>query len=121
MPKQEKDLNEIAKIEKAIASKYGAETVQNIKAGWSDEKEKKYIEQVKALYQKEVLSEQKEEKEEYRGFLISRKLFNEDDSRVCPMCDKYSFKSKDDLYLRKFGTCYLCFIEHVEGEGRKER
>ena len=33
-----KDLNEIAKIEKAIKKKYGSEAIQNPKANWNKEK-----------------------------------------------------------------------------------
>ena len=36
---KEKDLNYIAAVEKAIAKKYGSETIQNPKGNWDDEKE----------------------------------------------------------------------------------
>ena len=39
---KERDLNEIAKIEKAIKDKYGTEAIQNPKGSWSEEKEKRY-------------------------------------------------------------------------------
>ena len=32
------DLNDIAKIEQAIAKKYGSETIQNPKSGWKKKK-----------------------------------------------------------------------------------
>ena len=47
-----KDLNEIAKIEKAIKEKYGEEAIQNPKGSWSKEKEDKYLEELKAFYKR---------------------------------------------------------------------
>ena len=42
-----KDLNYIAKIEQAIAKKYGEKTVQHPRANWTTEKEKDYLDQIK--------------------------------------------------------------------------
>ena len=68
---KKKDLNEIAKIEKAIKEKYGEEAIQNPKGSWSKEKEDKYLEELKAFYERNLRS--KETKEE-NGFLVkSRK------------------------------------------------
>jgi len=39
-----KDPNEIVKIEKAIAQKYGEDTIANPKHYWNEEKEKEYVE-----------------------------------------------------------------------------
>ena len=36
-----KDLNKIAKIEKAMSKKFGEESIVNPKSGWDDDKEKK--------------------------------------------------------------------------------
>ena len=41
--KPKKDLNYIAKVEKAIAKKYGNIAIQNPASFWDEEKEKKYI------------------------------------------------------------------------------
>ena len=38
-----KDLNQIAKIEKAMSKKFGKESIVNPKSGWNDEKEKQYL------------------------------------------------------------------------------
>ena len=38
-----KDLNYIARLEQAIAKKYGEETVQNPRSTWTQEKEQKYL------------------------------------------------------------------------------
>ena len=47
-----KDLDYIAKLEKAIADKYGAETIQNPKSFWSPEKEEEYKKQITKLQDK---------------------------------------------------------------------
>ena len=48
-----KDPNYIVKVEKAIAEKYGEETVQNPKSNWNEEKEQNYLQQLKKLSEKE--------------------------------------------------------------------
>ena len=47
--------------------------------------------------------------------LISKKLFNKDNNRNCPVCHAYSFDSRDDVYMTKFDCCYKCYIQWVEG------
>ena len=49
---KDKDLNQIAKIEKAIADKYGEDAITNPKAFWDENKEKEYLEQMKEFYSK---------------------------------------------------------------------
>ena len=44
-----KDLNKIAQIEKAIAKKFGKETITNPKSLWTDEKEEEYLEQIEVI------------------------------------------------------------------------
>ena len=44
---KQKDLNKIAKIEKAMAKKFGQETIVNPKSGWTDKKEEEYLQQLK--------------------------------------------------------------------------
>ena len=113
------DSNHIAKVEKAIAQKYGKETVQNPKANWDEEKEKEYLEQLKKLSEKEQSIKEKSEKVESNGFFISKKLLIKDTERECPVCNKYSFKTRDDVYMTKFECCFNCYIQYVEG--REER
>ena len=62
-----KDPNYAIKVEQAIAEKYGDETVQHPKKDWTDEKEKRYLEDLKAFYEKQRKSETEKEKKE--GFL----------------------------------------------------
>ena len=62
----------VAALEKAIADKYGTETIQNPRASWNDQKEKDYLEQLKTVAE---LSEQaKTEKVEVNGVLIPKQL-----------------------------------------------
>jgi hypothetical protein len=114
------DFNDIAKYEQAIAKKYGQEAIENPRKHWNDEKEKSYQEQIKKVAQKESAAEEKDDKVELDGFLISKKLLNrESTKRVCPVCSAYSFKIKDDVFMKKFDCCSRCYIQWVDG--REER
>jgi len=114
-----KSLDDIARYEVAIAKKYGKEAIKHPKADWTDEKEKEYQQQIRDLYQKEKKISQKREKIEIDGFLISKKLFNKDSNRNCPVCLVYSFDLRDDVYMAKFDCCHRCYIQWVED--REER
>ena len=115
-----KDLNYVAKIEQAIAKKYGQETIQNPRGNWDEEKEKEYEEQLKKLAEKERDAEDRDEKIEVDGVLMSRKLLNrETTKRSCYVCGAYSFRIRDDVFMNKFDCCYKCHIQWVEG--REER
>jgi len=109
-----KDPNYIAKLEKAIADKYGGETVANPRGNWDDEKEKIYLEQIEKIKQKELILDELDEKVEVNGVLIPKKLFTRDSqNRTCPVCSVYSFDPKDDVYMKKFECCYECYIRWV--------
>jgi len=112
-----KDLNKIAKIEKAMCKKFGQESIVNPKSGWDDEKEKQYLEDLKEFYSEEY--KEAEDKINEDGFFIARNLINKEIKRVCPVCDTYSFSGRDDLYMNKFECCYSCYIQWVED--REER
>ena len=109
----------IARLEKAIAQKYGSEAINNPRRFWSDEKEKEYIVQSQAEQKKFAKLAESQDKVEQDGFLINKKLLNRDHKRTCPICERYSFRPKDDLYMNKFNACWKCYIQHVEG--REER
>ena len=118
--KKDLDLNDIANFEKAIAKKYGPEAIENPRKHWNDEKEKSYQDQIKKLAEKELAFEEKDDKVEQDGFLISKKLLNKDTTRrTCPVCKTYSFSKKDDVYMNKFECCYKCYIQWVDN--REER
>ena len=112
-----KDLNKIAKIEKAMSKKFGPESIVNPKSGWDNDKEKEYLEDLKEFYSEE--SRQEEDKINKDGFFITRNLINKEINRVCPVCNTYSFSGKDDLYMNKFECCEECYIQWVED--REER
>ncbi len=113
-----KDPNEIVKIEKAIAQKYGEDTIANPKHYWNEEKEKAYLEQLKELSQIENKND-KDQKVEVNGVFISKKLLNKDTNRTCPICSVYSFDLKDDLYMNRFECCNKCYVQWVEGREEK--
>ena len=114
-----KDQNYIANVEKAIAQKYGTDTIQNPKSNWTDEKEREYLSQLKKFSENERRQQDQEEKVETNGYFISKKLLNKETNRTCPVCDTYSFNLKDDVYMSKFECCFKCYIQWVED--REER
>jgi hypothetical protein len=119
MTKSKQDPDYIIKVEKAIAEKYGVETVQHPAKDWTPEKEREYMDQLKRLNEKNNKISEKAEKVEVQGVLISKKLLNKDSNRVCSICDIYSFNTKDDIYMNKHDCCYQCYIRWIDG--REER
>ena len=113
-----KDPNYAIKVEQAIAKKYGEETIVNPKSKWDEKKEKKYLDELKEVYYNNKDTEDSE-KEEVNGVFIPKKLLKEESNRSCSTCKTYSFKSKDDVYMTKFGCCWNCYIQYIEG--REER
>ena len=59
----DKDPNYAVKVEQAIAKKYGKETVVNPKSQWDDEKEKKYLDELKEVYYTNVDKEDLDKQE----------------------------------------------------------
>ena len=110
-----KDPNHLLKVEKAISEKYGEETIQDPRKTWDDEKEKEYLKQIKKI----AKETKPKEKIEVDGVLLPKKLFTKESERTCPVCNIYSFKGRDDLYMAKFKCCYRCYIHHVEGREEK--
>jgi len=113
------DPNRIAAIEKAISDKYGDDTIQNPKANWDEEKEKEYLVQMKELYQKVQKNDQWQEKIDLNGIKVSKKLFNRDSTKCCPVCGSFARKAKDDVYLIKFDCCEVCFERYVDGREKR--
>ena len=112
-----KDLNHIAKVEKAMSKKFGKQSIINPKSGWNDEKEEQYLQDLKTFYSEEC--REAEDKINEDGFFITRNLINKEINRVCPVCETYSFSGRDDLYMTKFECCEKCYIQWVED--REER
>ena len=116
---KDKDFDHIARVEKAIAEKYGDDAVSNPRANWSEEKEKEYLQQMKALYQKTKHNDETCEKVDVNGIKVSKKLLNKASTRTCPVCETYSFSMKDDIYMNKYDCCFKCYIQYVDK--REER
>lgn len=108
MPKTD----DVAALEKAISKKYGDVAVKNPKSGWDEDKEQEYQEQTKILQKRQKKAEDEQDKVEVDGFFLSKKLLTrEKESRTCPECNTYSFKNIDDLYMRRYKCCYMCYME----------
>ena len=114
-----KDPNEIAAVEKAIAEKYGKETIQNPKGNWDQAKEKEYLVQSREFYKKQHKNDEWQEKVDVNGIKISKKLLNRESLKSCPVCGSFPKKSMDDICFVKFDCCNTCYIKYVEG--REER
>jgi hypothetical protein len=110
-----KDLNYIARLEQAIAKKYGEETIQNPRATWTQEKEQKYLKEIKQIYKEELQNNTSDEKIQANGFFVSKKLLTNKEDRTCPACFVYSFEQKDDVYMNKYDCCHHCYLKFVEG------
>ena len=113
------DQDYLANLEKAISQKYGEEAINNPKRFWNEEKEQDYLTQSQEETKKFAKLAETQDKVEEDGFLINKKLLTRDHNRTCPVCRKYSFRSKDDLYMNKFEACFGCYVRFVEG--REER
>ena len=113
------DPNFVVKVERQIEKRWGSEAIENPKKHWTPEKEKKHSEEVKEFYKRQAFRDIKNSKEKFKGFLISKKLLTKENERECPVCESYSFSSKDDLYMARFECCFKCYVEWVED--REER
>jgi hypothetical protein len=119
MTDKNKDPNRIAAFEKAIKEKYGQEAIANPKANWDENKEKEYLDQMKALYSRDTKKRAYEEKVDVNGIKISKKLLNRESLKNCPICNAFPRSVKDDVSLIKFECCSKCYIQHVEGREEK--
>ena len=113
------DYNRIAAVEKAIKEKYGEEAIANPKADWDETKEKKYLQQMKELYNKNNKKRSYTEKVDVDGIKMSKKLLNRESLKNCPVCGSFTRTATDDVSLIKFECCYSCYIQYVED--REER
>jgi hypothetical protein len=113
------NFDKIAAFEKAIKEKFGAEAIANPKAGWNEEKEKEYLNQMKEFYESLHKNAFGQEKVEVNGIKISKKLLNRESLNNCPVCGSFPKKTLDDVCLVKFECCNSCYIKYVED--REER
>tara|TARA_R100000008_G_scaffold74915_1_gene53878 strand:+ start:397 stop:795 length:399 start_codon:yes stop_codon:yes gene_type:complete len=117
--KKEKDWDYIARLEKAIAKKYGDLTIQNPASFWDEKKESEYLEQLKEQCKKEDKIAIKKEHKEVDGVLVSTKLINKSGFDVCPVCSKYGLNLKDEIYMYKYKCCFACYVKNIEGREEK--
>jgi hypothetical protein len=111
--------DQVARLEKAISQKYGQEAVDNPRRFWDDDKEKEYLQQSQQEQKKFAKLAAAQDKVEEDGFLINKKLLTKDHNRTCPVCEKYSFEFRDDLYMNKFEACFTCYIKHIDGREKR--
>lgn len=110
--RSEVDQDYLYKIERAIAKKFGEDTIASPLSSWTPEKEKEYL----SALRQQFLTEKEEEHniEKHEGFSIRRLLFIKE-KRICSCCETYSFKKQDDLFLNKFDVCAECYYKYIEG------
>ena len=111
--------DQVARLEKAISQKYGQEAVDNPRRFWDDDKEKEYLQQSQQEQKKFAKLAATQDKVEEDGFLINKKLLTRDHNRTCPVCEKYSFEFRDDLYMNKFEACFICYIQYIDGREKR--
>ena len=112
--KTRKDPNTIAAIEKAIAEKYGKDTVQDFRNEWQEDKERHYLNQLKEMrIERDKFSMYKEEVV-VGDVKITKRSNSQKQDRSCPVCKTYSFSRRDDLYMNRFKCCYDCYIDFIQ-------
>lgn len=116
---KDKDLNQIAAVEKAIAEKYGADAIQNPRASWDKEKEEEYLKQMREFYQKTKKHEQAQEKVDIDGIKVSKRLLNRESLKSCPVCNCLPKTAIDEVCFIKYECCYVCYGNYIIG--REER
>lgn len=117
--KPKRDIEYVGKVEKAIADKYGEESVVNPRSLWDEEKESQYLEQVKENAEKYYKKEEDDDIIEKDGIFVSKKLLSMSNTEKCNICSKYMLSSRDKVFLLKWECCNNCYIKWVEG--REER
>ena len=110
-----KDLNYIARLEQAIAKKYGEETIQNPRATWTQEKEQKYLKEIKQIYKEELQNNTSDEKIQANGFFVSKKLLTNKEDRTCPACFVYSFDRTTIVEEKNNGNSFRNCKRHLTG------
>ncbi len=90
------NFDKIAAFEKAIKEKYGEEAIANPKSGWSEDKEKDYLNQMKEFYQSLHKNAVGQEKVDVNGIKISKKLLNRESLNNCPVCGSFPKKTQSN-------------------------
>ena len=112
---KEKDPNYAIKVEQAIAKKYGEDTVVNPKSQWDDEKEKKYLDELKEVYYAEVL-------DLYKDLYDFKDITVYDDLRIViyenyfPYDVKDAYREVKDFEIHEY--CEIAMVTNDERMGR---
>ena len=114
-----KDWDTIAAVERAIAERYGKNTVQDFRAEWGQEKEQEYLEQIQTHRKLKDSRTANVETISKGDIVIKKRIRKHKASRTCPVCKTYSFSGRDDLYMNRFDCCEQCYIFFVVN--REER
>ena len=107
------DAGSIAGLEKAVAEKYGKDAVQDFREEWQEDKEKKYLNQLKERENSLSNKEARKEIITEGDFVFKSRRKQETVDRTCPVCKTYSFSAQDDLYMNRFKACRLCYFDFI--------
>jgi hypothetical protein len=108
-----KDHTYVAAVERAIAEKYGKKAVQDFRSQWEEEDEKEYLSQLAERNHRHKNHHHKQ-KVETENYSISKRPSTKKSLRTCPICKTYSFSYRDDLYMSRFKSCFLCYVDFIE-------
>ena len=114
-----KDWDYIAAVEKAVAEKYGKDSVQDFRSEWENLKEENYLKQVTDARIEKQKRNASHTTVERGDIVIKRRTNKIKTKRSCPVCKTYSFSRRDDLYMNRFQCCERCYVFFVEH--REER
>lgn len=98
-----------------IEKKFGSITTQEPLKNWNDNKERDFQNQIKQKQKEKYLRDKERQKIEKDGILIPKDHVEHPKSELssCSSCQmKYSVSFKDQVYIKKFGICYKCYIKH---------
>jgi hypothetical protein len=112
------DPKQISALEKAVEEKYGETAVLDPSTLWTPDKEKAYLDQVKAV-EKYYRQQPYENQVDQGGFILREKLLNKKSFKNCSYCGDQVYKAMDEMYMTKFSCCFNCYVLHLEGRENK--
>lgn len=112
------DPKQIPALEKAVEQKYGEKAIMDPSSLWTPEKEKAYLDQVKAV-ERYYRQQPNENYKDQGGFILKEKLLNKRSFKNCSCCGQQAYKAEDEVYMTKYEYCSKCFIKHIEGRETK--
>jgi hypothetical protein len=115
-----RDQRYVQALSDELARQYGEKVVQPIDDFVTECDRAQIARSRKEFDQRSIKKKKETEKIDAGGFLISKKARDKKrGERTCPVCNKFSFYFKDDIYMARYQCCENCFIVYVEG--REER